>query len=61
MTEIKQKVEIAEQDASSAEEEAVTYISEGIEATYVVQKKHEHDRKKQDLLKKEKEVGEKKH
>ena len=30
------KIEDSEEEAKSAEEEAITYISEGIEATYVV-------------------------
>lgn len=38
------KIEDSEEEAKSAEEEAITYISEGIEATYVVQQKHTHEK-----------------
>lgn len=60
MTEIKSHVETSESEASSAEEGAVTYITEGIEATYVVEKKHQHDKKKKELKEKENDYNEKK-
>jgi len=45
ITEMTQKIEDSEAEATNSEEEAITYIQEGIEATYVVQKKHEHEKK----------------
>jgi primosomal protein N'' len=60
VNEIKSRVETSESEASSSEEEAITYITEGIEATYVVEKKHQHDKKKKELKEKENEYNEKK-
>lgn len=45
ITEIKSKIESSEEEAKNAEEEAITYISEGIEATYVVNKQQVYEKK----------------
>jgi len=44
VSEMTSKIETADMEANNAEEEAITYITEGIEATYVVQKKHMHEK-----------------
>ena len=45
--ELLSQAEASEADAASAEAQAINYITEGIQATYVVQKKHESFKSKQ--------------
>lgn len=54
------KIETADMEAVNAEEEAITYITEGIEATYVVQKKHLHEKTVSEYTSKEVEYKNKK-
>lgn len=58
--EIEERVESTHSDFNNARDEALNYISEGIEATYVVQKKHESEKYKNILKVKEVEYKEKK-
>lgn len=58
--ELESKVDSSLVDANNAKDEALTYISEGIEATYVINKKHIHEKKKNILKVKEEEFKEKK-
>jgi len=60
VTEIKGKIESAEEEAKSSEEEAITFISEGIEATYVVNKQQVYEKKVETQKKTEQEYGSKK-
>jgi chromosome segregation ATPase len=60
ITEIKSKIESSEEEAKSSEEEAITYISEGIEATYVVNKQQVYEKKVETQKKSEQEYGSKK-
>jgi hypothetical protein len=58
--EIEERVESSKVDANNAKEEALTYITEGIEATYVINKKHVAEKTKNILKVKETEYKEKK-
>lgn len=60
ITELKTKVETSEQEAKEAEQEAITFIEEGIEATYVVNKQQEVQRKQEVQQKTEQEYSSKK-
>ena len=53
--ELKNKVETIEKEAEQAEEEAISTIEDGIEATYIVQKRHVHHKKQQEFKEKENE------